>query len=1116
MDEKIENPHKLPEAISYLGDVADQSLRSALENSKSGIFTGLSIAAVDKKNLIHSDDGLSPAGGIVEDGHGRLYLSDEFNHRICVYDEDGNLKESFGQKGSENGMLHYPRGLALDGDGNLYVADAWNHSISVFGPDLSFKSKIGSLGTGNGELDEPVGIVIIGDRLYVLEKSNHRIQAFTLSGEHIGFIGKRGSVSEQEQFYLNWTSPKIFSPPVFEFPSAIAADNKGNIYIADTNNHRVVKLDSSTYNPESEYNLSGIRYPSGLACDREGNLHVTRFNNETVSVFSPKGFRLYSYKAGLEVPLAIAISGESLYISDGNKPGLASFGLKATHQTGFAAEERFGYHTKSALYSLKTGNWDEGARHLADASAYDPPDPIALGNILPDNSYAFAKQKEKIDRSLLDAAKPFAGLLRKVSINLFGEILKSLEEKTDAIDGITSVSLEIEKSFLLGGASPSNDDLQVERHRATKKLYNKTAEIKKMLAAYKKIEEFHRRLGCIGVSSEERLDALGENFNTLLDLRQKKEAWFEEANREAPSLSFTSLPDQRALFQQNQNRLLYLAADFDILCSIAAEQNRELAALLKKSLVKNEEKLFETVCASLDLLALFPDSFTQHIDYFKSIEMLFEALGEKRSGEIALRAGNEKHWDSLTREENIPAEKDSPYRLIAALYSGGGLKPQKEARGVSWGKVSDFYIGEFRKFLQEFEPLARELQQQLQQLPAAHKTDPKQASEIDKKFGLLWFHSYFQERYITVMMREYLVRFALFCADSSNMDSAEAKATLEILEKLATETASNIHDLSERSAVQGMRLKDDLNLQEKNRARIEIVILMSSYNFNITLGKYLQPALISLKNKFGPDGEPVKPSGVFRGLYEPSTQFHSPAVITIDDRGNIYVLSISTGYIYVTNENGEPIGRFGGYGRMPGKTSFPYDMAITPDNELLVSDRFGNSFSIYSLDGRFLRLLPMQFPDGKNSYRIQIDSIGNIFASHLDGKGISVFDRNGTLIKSIPAEGLEIKGFSIGNDKIFAGGGGKFYLLDTNGTVIKKIQMKETGFKTITSTDICEDGTFYAVDLSNRLIKIDSGFTEAKLVKGIQTQNMVAVATRGNLLAISDYFGEAIMFFKNI
>ena len=91
-------------------------------------------------------EALSPPSGFALTPEGNLVVSDDFNHRIQIYDKTFKLIAQFGSKGKNPGELHYPKGLAADPEGNIYVADSWNHRVQKFNAQGKFLSSFGSYG----------------------------------------------------------------------------------------------------------------------------------------------------------------------------------------------------------------------------------------------------------------------------------------------------------------------------------------------------------------------------------------------------------------------------------------------------------------------------------------------------------------------------------------------------------------------------------------------------------------------------------------------------------------------------------------------------------------------------------------------------------------------------------------------------------------------------------------------------------------------------------------------------------------------------------------------------------------------------------------------------------
>jgi sugar lactone lactonase YvrE len=94
--------------------------------------------------------------------------------------------------------------------------------------------KFGTTGNGNSQFQNPTGITLdTSGNIYVADSSNNRIQKFDSQGN---FLMQWGTIGDG--------SPGPENNGKFFFPSSAQADSKGNIYVSDSGNERVQKLDS--------------------------------------------------------------------------------------------------------------------------------------------------------------------------------------------------------------------------------------------------------------------------------------------------------------------------------------------------------------------------------------------------------------------------------------------------------------------------------------------------------------------------------------------------------------------------------------------------------------------------------------------------------------------------------------------------------------------------------------------------------------------------------------------------------------------------------------------------------------------------------------------------------
>ena len=157
-----------------------------------------------------------------------VYVSDEYQNLIVVFNSDGEELIRWGDAGAGEGQLGGPAGLAFDGEDNLYVVDGQNDRVQKFTKDGQFLTGWGSSGSGDGEFNHPWGITIDreGD-VYVADWGNSRIQKFSPDGTLLLSFGP----SDEPTLSLNR-------------PAGVAVDSDGDIYVTDWGNKRVQIYDS--------------------------------------------------------------------------------------------------------------------------------------------------------------------------------------------------------------------------------------------------------------------------------------------------------------------------------------------------------------------------------------------------------------------------------------------------------------------------------------------------------------------------------------------------------------------------------------------------------------------------------------------------------------------------------------------------------------------------------------------------------------------------------------------------------------------------------------------------------------------------------------------------------
>ncbi|MCC6230352.1 MAG: hypothetical protein IT432_14150 [Phycisphaerales bacterium] len=115
----------------------------------------------------------------IDDKRKHLIVTDACNHRVGVFDLDGNLIRWIGSPeatGAAPNQFCYPYGLCLLPDGTAMITEFGNHRVHHINPETGESLGIfGVAGRDKGQLNSPWGVTYLDNRLFVLDSGNHRI-----------------------------------------------------------------------------------------------------------------------------------------------------------------------------------------------------------------------------------------------------------------------------------------------------------------------------------------------------------------------------------------------------------------------------------------------------------------------------------------------------------------------------------------------------------------------------------------------------------------------------------------------------------------------------------------------------------------------------------------------------------------------------------------------------------------------------------------------------------------------------------------------------------------------------------------------------------------------------
>ena len=276
--------------------------------------------------------------GLAVDPTGRLFVSDTVDSRV---EEFAPISDAYlGTLPSPGGYttgFNRPAGIAVDPRGSLYVTDPADGRISRFWGDGTYLSELGGPadigGAGLSEAGSAAVVSGTGD-LYVADTDHSRILVYSPTGTLLARFGAGGG---------NGASGS--GPGEFDHPEALAVDNAGDVYVADTYNNRIVELSpaGAAINEWGSRGTGDGRFhsPTGIALDAASNVYVVDSENNRVEVFDSSGHFLEKWgERGIgpgefSFPTAIAVDcAGNVYVADTNNNRVERFNLVSPLRLG--------------------------------------------------------------------------------------------------------------------------------------------------------------------------------------------------------------------------------------------------------------------------------------------------------------------------------------------------------------------------------------------------------------------------------------------------------------------------------------------------------------------------------------------------------------------------------------------------------------------------------------------------------------------------------------------------------------------------------------------------------------------------------------------------------------
>lgn len=292
---------------------------------------------------------------IAVDGSGNLYVADSSTHVIQQVDPSNRVATFAGTSGSTGSVdgpgttarFNQPGGISSAANATLTVADTANATIrrvsssgvvTLIAGSPTIRSNLDGAGTA-ATFSLPIGLAqnSLGT-FYIADATNHTIRALNSSNVVSTFAGSAGN---------SGSTDGTGSAARFNYPTGIAVDAAGNVYVADTTNNLIRKITPAgvVSTLAGVVGVSGwqdgsgalLNQPGGLAVDASGNLYVADTANSVIRKITPAG--QVSTLAGLSTigglkdgtgsgawfnqPRAVAVDGSgNIYVADAGNAAL--------------------------------------------------------------------------------------------------------------------------------------------------------------------------------------------------------------------------------------------------------------------------------------------------------------------------------------------------------------------------------------------------------------------------------------------------------------------------------------------------------------------------------------------------------------------------------------------------------------------------------------------------------------------------------------------------------------------------------------------------------------------------------------------------------------------------
>ncbi len=383
----------------YIADSGNHRIRRVTTSGNITTFAGTGTASSTGDGGAASSATLNSPEKLILDSSDNIYIGETGGNRVRKIDTSGNISTiaglgptAVGDGGAAaSSSLNTPYGAAADASGNVYIADTAGNRVrrvdATTGNITTFAGTGTAGNTGDGAaatsatLTAPRGVAVDSSgNVYIVDTGNQRVRRVDTSGNIAAFAGTGTAGSTGDG--------AAATAATLSFPNSAAVDSSGNVYIADTINHKVRMVNTSgtisTFAGTGSGGNTGdggaassaaLNTPIGVAVDSSGNVYIADAGNHRVRRVDASTGNIAAFagtgtsgstgdggaaaSARLNDPNGVAVdSAGNVYISDTGNHRIRRVGTSGTISTIAGASAGFsgdGGAAASAALNLPFG-----------------------------------------------------------------------------------------------------------------------------------------------------------------------------------------------------------------------------------------------------------------------------------------------------------------------------------------------------------------------------------------------------------------------------------------------------------------------------------------------------------------------------------------------------------------------------------------------------------------------------------------------------------------------------------------------------------------------------------------------------------------------------------------